>query len=1002
MKTNVLIVAKTRRGAGACVGGIAEDGRSLRLEAFDAGHNEHAGLEYQVGEWWEVEASQPARIIPPHVENTVVHQKRKVGAEADPIAHITAHMPPKSGGPEVLYEGLAQAAPGGPLYIAASKGLPPYSTMFWQPDRPLQRDGDAKRIRYRYPTAGGGCTLTFVGFQEPVEVIPAGALLRVSLAHWWRPADRPDDELRCYVQLSGWFLPAAGASASVVPATMPAPAAPASSDPSFHSEPALNEVKGQALPSFVSLRTSSAARHLLKSVFGYDSFWPLQEEIVANILQRRDTLVIMPTGGGKSLCYQLPALVFDGLTVVISPLIALMQDQVDGLREMGAPAIFLNSTLDYPNYVAAMHRVRAGEIKLLYLAPETLLRPETLLLLDQSQVTALVIDEAHCISEWGHDFRPEYRELVGVRQRFAQAVCVALTATATPRVQEDIQQSLHFAHSQTFVASFNRPNLFLTVRPRDDGARQIIAFLADHKEESGIIYCNTRKQVEELTARLVEAGLPAVAYHAGLDDAVRARNQRRFLNEDGCIAVATIAFGMGINKPNVRFVVHYNLPASIEQYYQEIGRAGRDGLRADCLLLHHAQDVVLLSKMIDEGAAEERAGRGARLQAMVRYAQMRSCRRPPLLRYFGEERAAAECGFCDNCTSPAHERAQTDVTEAARKFFACVQHTGQVFGSSHIIDVLRGSRGQRVLDRRHDRLPDYNTGREHSSAEWRALVGGWLQAGLLEQDMEHGGLRLTDSARAVLRGEQRARVEQHAAPEVPTGRGRAPQGVGMPPYDAGLFEHLRTLRRTLADAANLPPYVIFSDRSLIEMAAYLPQTTDDLLAVNGVGRAKLGAYGAQFLAAIADYAAAHGLQAPARPAASPVAGTAAGVAPGPAPIQPPAPRLVGSGRRADEVGALFAQGRSLAELGALYDVKRSTVISHLREYAQNGGAVDAARLAAECKVPAAVQARVFAQFAELGGERLAPVHEALEGEVEYDDLHLLRLVWTMQGAQPRQ
>jgi len=760
---------------------------------------------------------------------------------------------------------------------------------------------------------------------------------------------------------------------------------------------------------------SAHVRQTLRDVFGYDSFRPFQEGIVNALLARRDTLAVMPTGAGKSLCYQLPALLWERLTLVVSPLIALMQDQVDALRALGVPAAYLNSTLTYVEQRRLMARVEAGEIKLLYMAPETLVRPEVLHLLDTAGVDCLAVDEAHCISQWGHDFRPEYRQLEPVRRRFAHAVCLAMTATAAPRVRADIKQSLGISDAGEIVASFDRPNLFLEAKPRANGRRDLLAFLAAHRGESGIIYCTARRTVDELAAFLQAQGHAALPYHAGLDDETRRRNGRAFVRDETPIIVATVAFGMGINKPNVRFVVHYNLPASIEQYYQEIGRAGRDGLRADCLLLHHAQDVVLLSKMIDEGAAEERAGRGARLQAMVRYAQMRSCRRPPLLHYFGEERTAAECGFCDNCTSPAHERAQTDVTEAARKFFACVQHTGQVFGSSHIIDVLRGSRGQRVLDRRHDRLPDYNTGREHSSAEWRALVGGWLQAGLLEQDMEHGGLRLTDSARAVLRGEQRALIEQHAAPEVQTGSGRAsaPQGVGLPAYDTGLFEHLRTLRRTLADAANLPSYVIFSDRSLIEMAAYLPRTADDLLAVSGVGRAKLGAYGAQFLAAIAEYAAGHGLQPGTQPDTQP--STQPDTQPDTA-ARTPSPRStplaetrtsastlpasgaagaggVGGGRRAGEMGALFAQGHSLGELAALYDVKHSTVISHLREYAQNGGAVDAARLRAECSLPADVQERVLAQFVALGGERLAPVHEALEGSVEYDDLHLLRLVW---------
>ncbi len=970
MKTKVLIVAKTRRGAGACVGGIAEDGRSLRLEAFDAGHNEHAGLEYQVGEWWEVEASQPARIIPPHVENTVVHQKRKLGAEADPIAHITAHMPPKSGGPEVLYEGLAQAAPGGPLYIAASKGLPPYSTMFWQPDRPLQRDGDAKRIRYRYPTAGGGCTLTFVGFQEPVEVIPAGALLRVSLAHWWRPADRPDDELRCYVQLSGWFLPAAGASASVVPATMPAPAAPASSDPSFHSEPALNEVKGQALPSFVSLRTSSAARHLLKSVFGYDSFWPLQEEIVANILQRRDTLVIMPTGGGKSLCYQLPALVFDGLTVVISPLIALMQDQVDGLREMGAPAIFLNSTLDYPDYVAAMHRVRAGEIKLLYLAPETLLRPETLLLLDQSQVTALVIDEAHCISEWGHDFRTEYRQLLPVRRRYPAAVCVALTATATPRVQQDIKQILGLAESNSFVASFDRPNLHLGVQLRSEGLKQTVEFLEAHRGQSGIIYCSTRGQVDELAAALQAQGWPALAYHAGMEDAARKEHQNRFIRGDDVVMVATIAFGMGIDKPNVRFVLHYNLPQSLENYYQEVGRAGRDGERADCLLLFSQADVHTIHHFIDEGAPSERKGRIARLQDLVDYVQTDVCRRAPLLHYFGETRADEPCGACDNCVAQtqAGDGERVDVTIPAQKFLSCVKRTGEVFGVGHIIDVLRGSQAKEVLSRRHDQLSTYGIGKEFTARQWRYLAQQFISQGLLQQDLQHGSLRLTPKSWQVFKGEPVAVIMERA---------RAAGPATAASYDAMLFEQLRGLRAELAAAADVPPYIIFHDRTLMEMATYFPQSRQALLSLDGVGERKLERYGEAFLALLRRYCTENGLQERPRVALASL----------------PSLKVDSGKRRFQEVGELFVAGSSIADLQALYGVQRGTIITHLVDYRRAGGEVDGERVLLASTLSPAEQERVLSVLAELGSGSLRPVFDALGGAITWEDLHLMRLYY---------
>jgi ATP-dependent DNA helicase RecQ len=972
----VLIVAKTRRARGACIGALAPDGRSLRLEAANAASDEHAGSEYAVGD-------VHPQIVPPHVETVVVYAKSRLRRAADPIGAIERLMPPIQGPVEALYDGLLRRTDTGMLYLAGHGELPSRSTLFWRPDRPLRLVTDGVRLHYCYdchPDAGdasagdtGERRLAFVGFQEPLDVIPAGTLVRVSLAHWWHPRDHPEHELRCYGQLSGWFLPP----------DMP------------HGDRRSPGVRiGGGEPSLVhSLPLSTPGEQrlhrTLRDVFGYDSFRPLQEEIVTALLAGRDTLAVMPTGAGKSLCYQLPALLWERLTVVVSPLIALMQDQVDALRALGAPAAYLNSTLTYAEQRRLMEQVRGGEIKLLYVAPETLVRPELLHLLDETGVDCLAVDEAHCISSWGHDFRPEYRQLEPVRRRFGNAVCLAMTATAAPRVRADIKQSLGIGDAGEIVASFDRPNLFLAAQPRGNGKRDLLAFLARRRSDSGIIYCMARRTVDDLAAYLAAQGYAALPYHAGLDDQTRRRNQRAFVRDETPIIVATVAFGMGINKPNVRFVVHYNLPASIEQYYQEIGRAGRDGLRADCLLLYHAQDVVLQAQMIDDGAEEERAGRNARLGAMHRFAQARSCRRPPLLHYFGEERTEERCDFCDNCTAEASEQPQTDVTAAAQKFLACVQRTRQMFGAGHIIDVLRGSRSQRVLDRRHDALPMYAQGKEYSAAEWRTLVQQWLQQGVLDQDMEHGSLRLTERSRAVLSGEQKVFAELGAPEQVESAGGMAGarQGAELPAYDAGLFEHLRGLRRELAAAANLPPYIIFSDRALIEMAAYLPRSPMEFATINGVGRAKLETYGRQFMAEIATYAEAQGLQPQPRPAGRSVA---------PAPALRPRQ----GGRRADEVGDLYAQGRSLAELQSLYNVKRSTIVNHLRDYQQGDGAVDAARLRSECGLPPEAQERVFSAFAELGSERLAPVYEALAGGVDYEDLHLLRLVWQVQATSP--
>ena len=941
----ILIVAKTRRGTGACVGGITQHGQSVRLIAADAAHNEHAGLEYNVGEVWEIESTPEPDIIPPHIENIIIHSAQRLKLAENIEAIIRRFMPPVTGGPENLFDGRLQHLPSGALFIAERTGLPGRSTMFWTPDQPLRMDVEAKRIRYRYPTPDGGRLLTFVGFQEPVEVIPAGTLLRVSLAHWWHPSDKPDDELHCHAQLSGWFLPENSSSSSF-----------SSSHPVSAPTP---------VPDF------ARARHVLKQTFGFADFYPLQADIVRRILQRQDTLVIMPTGGGKSLCYQLPALLHDGLTVVVSPLIALMQDQVNQLRELGVGAGFLNSTLSHHEYVAITHRIREGVMRILYVAPETLLRPETLVLLEHSRVSCIAVDEAHCISEWGHDFRPEYRQIQNVRQRFPQTVCVALTATATPRVREDIRRLLGISDDGEFVASFNRPNLLLCIQPRRDSLGQTLAFLEQHRGQAGIIYCSSRKGVDGLSAELRARGWIALAYHAGMDADSRRRNQDDFLHADATIMVATVAFGMGINKSNVRFVLHFNLPKDIESYYQEIGRAGRDGLPADCLLLHSRADAITIRKFIDEGAASERAGRSARLDALIRYAETAGCRRGPLLSYFGEQHDTA-CGHCDNCRSVARPADMADATEAAQKLFSCAAHTGEVFGAAHIIDVLRGSKSRRVLDRKHDKLSSYGTGKETSKDDWRDLLQQFIGQGLLEQDVQFGGLRLTTKAHLVLKGEK-VFVRREPAKPAPALADAAPTG-----HDPELFELLRTLRRELADQAAVPSYIIFSDRALVEMAKQLPRTSEQFLAINGVGETKLANYGEAFLKVIGDYCAAHRRD----PSPNSIATASSESEP---------TRWMTAHRRHEEIGAGFAAGQTLDAMAKRFDITRETVLQNLARHAETGGKVDAARLLGCSRLPEPERARVFAAFKQFGIERLAPVREALGDSISYEELHLLRL-----------
>jgi ATP-dependent DNA helicase RecQ len=735
----VLIVARTRRGGGACVGGITAEGTSVRLIAADALTHQRAGLEYQVGEVWEIEAGSPAEIIPPHVENIVVRSARRLRLSDKLEETIRRFMPPVAGGPAALFDGLTQATAAGSLYISRRSGLPARSTMFWTPDQPLERDCEGKRIRYRYPGGNGGKTLTFVGFQDPVPRLPAGTLVRVSLAHWWRPPDRPDEEFRCFVQLSGWIAGAGFEAQPSPPRTFHLPA------------PGVDGNRDEAL--------DRRAMEVLKGTFGFQTFLPVQGGAVARLLRRQDALVVMPTGGGKSLCYQLPALLFEGLTVVVSPLVALMQDQVRQLRALAIPAERLNHTVPNHEYTAIMNRVRAGEVKILYLAPETLLRPEILLLMERSRLACLAIDEAHCISEWGHDFRPEYRQLQTARKRFPRAVCLALTATATPRVREDIRGLLEIPAGGVFVASFNRANLFLRVEPRKDRLTAILPFLERHRGESGIIYCGTRRQTDEIASALVAGGWPALPYHAGLDDETRRSNQERFVRDEAPLMVATIAFGMGINKPNIRFIVHAHLPGDLESYYQEVGRAGRDGRPAECLLLFNYGDAVLHRRFIDQGAEFQRPGRHARLTALLRFAEARACRRATLLAYFGENLSGA-CGRCDNCVPAGETGLPADVTAAARQFLSCVLRTGQSFGASHVISILRGSRAARVLVRRHDRLADYGAGKARTRDEWQDLARFLIRRGLIDQDPEFGGLRLTSRGRDVLDG--KASVVMHA------------------------------------------------------------------------------------------------------------------------------------------------------------------------------------------------------------------------------------------------
>jgi ATP-dependent DNA helicase RecQ len=593
---------------------------------------------------------------------------------------------------------------------------------------------------------------------------------------------------------------------------------------------------------------------LLKRVFGYDTFWPLQEEIISHILEKKDTLVVMPTGGGKSICYQIPALIFEGLTIVVSPLISLMKDQVDQLRECGVPAVFLNSTLSASQYRSHVERLKQNAVKLLYMAPEALLATKSLALLSSLRVDCFAIDEAHCISEWGHDFRPEYRQLMEIRFIFPDAACIALTATATPRVREDIKKTLQIDAANEFIGSFNRPNLFLEVAPKTAPLDQTLELLNQYRNESGIIYCATRQQTDDLHAFLHQKGYSVRPYHAGLSEKERTENQELFSRDDIQIIAATIAFGMGINKSNVRFVIHHDLPRSIDNYYQEIGRAGRDGLPAHCLLLFGYGDIRKVKYFIDQKTEHEQRVANILLSNLVGFAETDLCRRVPLLNYFGETFEQTPCGMCDNCRTEKQDL--TDITISAQRFLSCVKRTGEFFGAGHIIDILRGSKSQKLLKFGHDQLSTYGIGTMYSSGQWRHLSRQFIQKGLLICEYEHGSLKLTPKAWDVLRGIETVMGRLEEAKKEKTGKSKREKEAPAS-YDPTLFEALRKKRKELADQANLPPFTIFHDRTLKEMATRMPGTRDELSGIYGIGAAKLEKYSDIFLEIINQHRYGH-------------------------------------------------------------------------------------------------------------------------------------------------
>jgi ATP-dependent DNA helicase RecQ len=593
---------------------------------------------------------------------------------------------------------------------------------------------------------------------------------------------------------------------------------------------------------------------LLKRYFGFSSFRPLQAEIVRDALAGKDVFALLPTGGGKSLCFQLPAMTRPGLTVVVSPLIALMKDQVDSLQASGIPATFLNSTLDSSEARARLRGLHQGEFRLLYVAPERLMLSGFLSDVQRWQPRLLAIDEAHCISEWGHDFRPEYRQLSQLRELFPAAPLMALTATATDRVRKDIVSQLKLRDPRCYLASFNRPNLSYRVVAKRKPFEQLLDFIQQRPKESGIVYCQARKTTEALAQKLTTEGVRAKPYHAGLEAGERNRNQELFLRDEVRVICATIAFGMGINKPNVRFIVHYDLPKNIEGYYQETGRAGRDGLPSECLLLFSAGDVIKQLRFIDEKPPREREIAREQLDLMVHYAESAICRRRELLEYFSETFEPESCDGCDNCLTP---RETYDGTVPAQKLLSCVyrvrQQSGFDFGINQIVEVLTGADTDNVRKWGHQRVSTYGIGNEHSRAEWKAIARQLLRLGLLSQARDRFSvLSLTTEGLALLKERKKLTLMKPVA--VPDKKVRRKGEIDC---DEELFDTLRRLRKQLADERSVPSYIVFSDVSLRYMAREYPRDSKDFAKISGVGENKLRQFGDSFLAAIAEYLATH-------------------------------------------------------------------------------------------------------------------------------------------------
>ena len=717
----------------------------------------------------------------------------------------------------------------------------------------------------------------------------------------------------------------------------------------------------------------------LKSYFGFDRFLPLQEEIIAKVLARRDTLVLMPTGGGKSLCYQLPALRFNGITLVVSPLIALMKDQVDGLRANGVPAGMLNSALPAQEAALVQDQARQGKLKILYVAPERLALPGFQRFLQSLEVSLIAIDEAHCISEWGHDFRPDYRNLKALRENFPGVPVIALTATATKPVREDIVTQLGLENPEIFISSFNRPNLTYSIQPKTDPLGSLLHLLEKHKGQPAIIYRFSRKATEETALELSERGYSALPYHAGLERDLRRETQEKFIRDQVQIVVATIAFGMGIDKPDVRLVVHYDLPKTVEGYYQETGRAGRDGLPSDCVLFYSYGDRTkqeyFISQIEDD---DERDKAHTKLDQILALCDLQTCRRAYLMEYLGESWPETDCGGCDICLLP---REEFDATEIAQKVLSTAIRTGERFGVNYLVDVLRGTANKAVRTRGHDELPVFGIARDVGSDELKELVRSLVTNGLLAQrGRGYPTLAVSPQGRTFLKDRERLTLTRPkhvaAARQASSSQGTSGRATA---YDTKLFDELAALRLEIATDREVPAYVIFGNKTLQQMAFHMPQNEAEFSKISGVGDAKLREFSEPFLKVITEYMQANGRT-----------GNIQQV-----PVTAPKKRVRGISMSIRETRDLVAQGLSLGEVAEQRGISQTTIRSHLERFVQEGGQVDLGHL-----MPSETKRRkIEAAFKEMGEARLTPVRDYLGDDYTWEELAVVRLELRQRQSQ---